>query len=31
MAYYAIGIGGTGSKCLETLIHLAAAGNDAGR
>ena len=26
MAYYAIGIGGTGSKCLETLIHLAAAG-----
>ena len=26
MGYYAIGIGGTGSKCLEALIHLAAAG-----
>ena len=26
MAYYAIGIGGTGAKCLESLIHLAAAG-----
>lgn len=26
MGYYAIGIGGTGSKCLESLIHLAAAG-----
>ena len=26
MAYYAIGIGGTGAKCIESLIHLAAAG-----
>ena len=26
MAYYAIGIGGTGAKCVESLIHLAAAG-----
>ena len=26
MGYYAIGIGGTGAKCLESLIHLAAAG-----
>ena len=26
MGYYAIGIGGTGAKCLEALIHLAAAG-----
>ena len=26
MAYYAIGIGGTGARCLESLIHLAAAG-----
>lgn len=26
MSYYAIGIGGTGAKCLEALIHLAAAG-----
>ena len=26
MEYYAIGIGGTGAKCLESLIHLAAAG-----
>lgn len=26
MGYYAIGIGGTGVKCLESLIHLAAAG-----
>ena len=26
MSYYAIGIGGTGAKCLESLIHLAAAG-----
>ena len=26
MAYYAIGIGGTGAKCLEALIHLAASG-----
>ena len=26
MGYYAIGIGGTGSKCLESLMHLAAAG-----
>ncbi len=26
MGYYAIGIGGTGSKCLESLIHLAAVG-----
>ena len=26
MAYYAIGIGGTGAKCLESLVHLAAAG-----
>ena len=26
MAYYAIGIGGTGAKCLESLIHLAAVG-----
>ena len=26
MSYYAIGIGGTGTKCLESLIHLAAAG-----
>ena len=26
MGYYAIGIGGTGAKCLESLMHLAAAG-----
>ena len=26
MGYYAIGIGGTGAKCLESLIHLAAVG-----
>lgn len=26
MSYYAIGIGGTGAKCLESLIYLAAAG-----
>lgn len=26
MAYYAIGIGGTGAKCIESLIHLVAAG-----
>ena len=26
MGYYAIGIGGTGAKCLESLIHIAAAG-----
>ena len=26
MGYYAIGIGGTGAKCLESLIHLASAG-----
>ena len=26
MGYYVIGIGGTGAKCLESLIHLAAAG-----
>ena len=26
MGYYAIGIGGTGAKCIESLIHLAAAG-----
>ena len=26
MGYYAIGIGGTGAKCLESLIHLVAAG-----
>ena len=26
MGYYAIGIGGTGAKCLESIIHLAAAG-----
>lgn len=26
MAYYMIGIGGTGAKCIESLIHLAAAG-----
>ena len=26
MGYYAIGIGGTGAKCLESLIHLTAAG-----
>ena len=26
MGYYAIGIGGTGAKCLESLTHLAAAG-----
>ncbi len=26
MGYYAIGIGGTGARCLESLIHLAAAG-----
>ncbi len=26
MSYYAIGIGGTGAKCLESLIHLVAAG-----
>jgi len=26
MSYYAIGIGGTGAKCLESLIHLSAAG-----
>ena len=26
MGYYAIGIGGTGAKCLEALIHLAATG-----
>ncbi len=26
MSYYAIGIGGTGARCLESLIHLAAAG-----
>ena len=29
MAYYAIGIGGTGAKCLESLIHLARGRNDA--
>jgi hypothetical protein len=26
MSYYAIGIGGTGGKCLEALIHIAACG-----
>lgn len=26
MAYYAIGIGGTGAKCVEALVHLCAAG-----
>lgn len=26
MAYYVIGIGGTGAKCVEALIHLCAAG-----
>ena len=26
MGYYAIGIGGTGAKCLEALMHLTAAG-----
>ncbi|MFH0992057.1 MAG: tubulin-like doman-containing protein [bacterium] len=26
MAYYAIGIGGTGAKCIESLIHLCSAG-----
>ena len=26
MAYYAIGIGGTGAKCVEALVHLSAAG-----
>ena len=26
MGYYVIGIGGTGAKCLESIIHLAAAG-----
>lgn len=26
MGYYAIGIGGTGAKCLESLIHITAAG-----
>jgi len=26
MGYYAIGIGGTGAKCLESLIHLCSAG-----
>ena len=26
MGYYVIGIGGTGAKCLESLIHLASAG-----
>ena len=26
MSYYAIGIGGTGAKCLEALIHLCSAG-----
>lgn len=26
MAYYAIGIGGTGAKCIESLTHLASAG-----
>src|SRR6185369_1520095 len=26
MGYYAIGIGGTGAKCLEALTHLCAAG-----
>lgn len=26
MSYYAIGIGGTGAKCLESLIYLSAAG-----
>ena len=26
MGYYAIGIGGTGAKCLESIVHLAAAG-----
>ena len=26
MSYYAIGIGGTGAKCIESLIHLVAAG-----
>jgi hypothetical protein len=26
MSYYAIGIGGTGAKCLESLIHLVASG-----
>lgn len=26
MSYYVIGIGGTGAKCVESLIHLAAAG-----
>ena len=26
MGYYVIGIGGTGAKCIESLVHLAAAG-----
>jgi len=26
MSYYAIGIGGTGAKCVESLVHLCAAG-----
>jgi hypothetical protein len=26
MGYYAVGIGGTGAKCIESMIHLAAAG-----
>src|SRR5688500_17784526 len=26
MSYYIIGIGGTGAKCVESLIHLCAAG-----
>lgn len=26
MGYYAIGIGGTGAKCIEALVHLCAAG-----
>lgn len=26
MSYYAIGIGGTGAKCLEALVHMCAAG-----
>jgi hypothetical protein len=27
MSYYVIGIGGTGARCIEALIHLAAAGS----
>ena len=26
MSFYVIGIGGTGARCVESLIHLAAAG-----